>query len=81
MDKAFFVGKEGMVKEENQGGLAMTPIRETQAEKGALLTVPKRRELHPYPKGHKRKLEEEVNSLDSIIIINYTVQSCMNDNY
>ena len=42
MDKANFVGKEGMVKEETQGSLAMTtPIRETQAEKGALLTVPK----------------------------------------
>ena len=34
MDKAIFVGKEGMVEEENQGSLAMTPIRETQAEKG-----------------------------------------------
>ena len=43
MDKAIFVGKEGMVKEENQGSLAMTPIRETPAEKGTLLTVPKRR--------------------------------------
>ena len=41
MDKAIFVSKEGMVKEETQGSLAMTPIRETQAEKGALLTVPK----------------------------------------
>ena len=77
MDKAIFVGKEGMVKEENQGSLAMTPIRETQAEKGALLTVPKRRQLHPLPKRTEKKLEEEVNSLESII--NYTVQSCMND--
>ena len=43
-----------MVEEANQGSLAMTPIRETQAEKGALLTVPKIAPPGPYPKGQKR---------------------------
>ena len=59
MDKAIFVGKEGMVKEENQGSLAMTPIRETQAKKGALLTVPKRTEIAEIAPSLPKRTEKE----------------------